>query len=788
MKYPVRREWLVSAFLIILVVPALTIPSFAGFDSHIKVSELDVSFVDSRQEVEPYFNVTSQSLITADWPLRACVGDFNNDSLPDFAVASQRENRIEIFFQNGDGRFNVTPDKVILLTNSPTGMDAGDLDGDLRDDLVISVASEDVVYLLYQATDFSTTVTKTTYPHPYGVVVKDFDNDGYNDFAVVSTRDSISNNCTFTVHLYSNGFMGDFYSLNDHSSYRSRTLISEDIDMDGKPDLLFADSTFNKITIFKNRIDEGTDDDWEFLQNITYINNPVSITSAQIDGEGSPEVVIVSGEEGKIYLLRYDETEQKLKVWKQKTGLSSPSTATMIDIVGDSRPDLVVCSVSEYRTEVFRTGEGAYSSTPDIVFPCHADPVQSFAADMDCDGMEDLVICSNSTPTNGSLTVYYRHGSIVGNADHNLLLQTGSSPSKLVVGDFNGDEENEIGTFLEAPGEMVFLNAASALTGARNLWEGSHSFLSMDLNGGIDDLIVSSALYDNISIFWGTHEFLNSTSEPLNITTYFHNPNFVISSNVSGGGMPELIAACEGGFQVFLNLETEPFFSMDESINISVAAANFTMATVADFNIGLENTDQLPRSEDLALVNSSSRTVEIYFNEGAPNFFSNTNRMTLDPAGGEIIWLAQGLINDDVLPDLAVATDDGYITVYFQSENFDKGFDCSLSYSFRPPSGISDICLGDIDDDGLDEICVLASVINIITPYDITENAHRPLTNLTGGAGRGHIIIDDFDGDLREDIIHSSCLSDTVSIWHQINQPPVAATSGRRDAGLFQRR
>lgn len=774
MKCPQRREWLYSLFLVILFTVVLTTSSFAGINSYNKVHDLNESFVEDRHETEPYFNVTSQTLITAGWPVRTCIGDFNNDSLPDLAVASQMENRVEIFFQNVDGRFNAAPDKIIFLSGTPTGMDAGDIDGDLKDDIVVSVASEDVVYLLYQATDFSTGVTKTAFPHPYGVVIEDFDGDGCNDFAIVSTRDFVSNNCTFAVHLYINGFLGDFYSLSDYSSYRSRLLISEDIDSDGKPDLIFADSTFNKITIFKNRIGEGVGDDWEFFQNITSINNPVSMTSAQVDGDGSPEIAIVSRKEGKVYLLRYDEAEQELKVWKPKTGLSSPSTATMIDIVGDFRPDLVVCSLSENRTQVFRTVDGSYSSNPELVFPCHADPIQSLGADMDGDGVEDLVICSNSTQSNGSVTIYYCHESKIGNADHTLVLQAGSGPSIMVAGDFNGDNKMEIGTLLESKGEITFLNDTSILTGAISLMDGPHSILSADLNDGITDLIVSSAMHDTVNIFWGTQDFFNFTSEPLNITTYFHNPNYIISSNVSGGGLSELIAACEGGFQIFLNLENEPFFSVDDSINISVVGANFTMATAADFNIGLENTDQLPQSEDLTFVNSSSSTLEIYFNIGAPKFFLNTNKMVLDPEGGEIIWLAEGLINDDDLPDLAAATADGYITIFFQSENFDRGFDISLSYSFQPPFGISDICLGDIDDDGLDEICVLGSVINIITPYDVSEDSHRALTNLTGGGGSGHIISADFDGDLREDIIHSSYLSDTLSIWYQINQPPLA--------------
>jgi len=771
MSCPSGREWLAIALALVLVVLALA-PSVFGEIPIDRSGEGTLgSFVESSEEWLSYFSVTGQSLSTGDWPLLANQGDFNNDSLPDIAVASQKEERIEIFYQSSNGIFSKSPDMIIELTSPPTGMDAGDLDADGMDDLVVSLAEEDEINVFYQSGGFSTPLIVTAFQHPYGVIIDDFDGDDYNDFAVVNNKNSTSNNCTFTVHLYEADFFGFMHTLYIHSTYRATVIMSEDLDQDGKPDLFFADPIYDRVTVFKNDITAAGGDDWTFFQSIS-IDGPVALCSAEVDGSGYPEIIVTAGGEEAVRLLHYDLAQDEIILWRTKSGLASPSTAVMIDLVGDDRLDLVICSLAENRVEIFETKDSAYGSDPDSSFPCHASPIASIPYDMDGDGLQDLILTCNATSSNGSVTIYYGDEDGITNSDLNTFYQSGS-PQITIIGDFDSDGDREIGALMD-PDSVVFITNDSVEMGSKSLGGGPHDALAYDLNGGVMDLAVSNWASDNITVFWGGTEFYGSSSPSLDLQT-ISGPNAIAASNLSVDDLPELVVACQDGFQVFMNSGISPFFNPSSTINLSAPGANFTHVVIGDFNVGYEESNLEPALEDIALVNQSTGSVEIYMSDPTSPQFSTPSTTSLTPAhGGGITWLGTGLVNDDDLLDLIVATGDGHLVVYYQDRGFDHGFDESNGYSFSPPFGISDATLGDIDDDGLDEICVVGEEIDVITLLNVDDASHDAIGNLTGGAGEGHLLVGDLDGDSREDLLLSSALSGSTSIWYQRNLSPVA--------------
>src|SRR6476660_9195108 len=68
-------------------------------------------------------------------------GDFNSDSIPDFATANQGSNTVSVFLMNADGTFRSRQD--FTTGQHPTGIVAGDFNHDHKPDLATSNADPD---------------------------------------------------------------------------------------------------------------------------------------------------------------------------------------------------------------------------------------------------------------------------------------------------------------------------------------------------------------------------------------------------------------------------------------------------------------------------------------------------------------------------------------------------------------------------------------------------------------------------------------------------------------------
>jgi len=137
------------------------------------------------------------------------VADYDNDGLMDFAF-SDGDSRLQVYLGDGDGTFTmVTPIQFITTTgnNVMYGKGAGDVDGDGVIDIVTAdhqgdylennklrlwLGNDDGTFeeptVIYSCTDTGTTWN----PFGQGVVVADYDCDGYDDILFTKQSDSSS--------------------------------------------------------------------------------------------------------------------------------------------------------------------------------------------------------------------------------------------------------------------------------------------------------------------------------------------------------------------------------------------------------------------------------------------------------------------------------------------------------------------------------------------------------------------------------------------------------------------
>lgn len=91
-------------------------------------------------------------------PFDLAIADFNRDRAPDVAVSNQQSDTVRIFENDGDGNLSELDTVNTGAGSSPTGIDAGNFDGDRDADLAVALSGTGRVEVLenqQRGTDFS---------------------------------------------------------------------------------------------------------------------------------------------------------------------------------------------------------------------------------------------------------------------------------------------------------------------------------------------------------------------------------------------------------------------------------------------------------------------------------------------------------------------------------------------------------------------------------------------------------------------------------------------------------
>ncbi len=714
------------------------------------------------------FNGYSQSLETGKWPGFVRTGDLNNDSLVDLAVCSVDQNRVELYFQQADGEFSSTPDETISLGNAPGGMDIGDMNGDSLDDVVVSVTANDSVYIYCQDTDSSYYLWKTVptnYPGPYEVVIDDFDNDSKNDFAVV--RNSAGGvNCSLEVHFanYTN-FNGGTYSLMAHSSYYATQISAGDFNDDNKPDIVIGDLKSDKVILLRNDISSYGVDNWTFVQSEDSLL-PSEVSFVQMDATGGDELMIVSKDNNKVEIWEYPGSEP-LVLDRRKQNLDQPVSATMTDLDDDGLKDLIVACKGNNRVEMYKTPlSGQFVALSPL--PIHDAPLVVDVAGMNTDGREDIIVACNSTGPDSSVSIYYQgEDGTVSNADDNAFIGAGS-PTRMVSGTFDSGD-TAIGTYIKSSNEFLFVTPNGTERGVKQVDSSISDEVAAPLRGGYSDFVVCSRSTDNLTFYWGGTDFFNDSLSDMSFTLNLTGPNSIAVGDISGDSGDDLVVATEAGFQVLYNTGDGDHFDVSHSFTLEIPSSNFTKVATGNLNI-FEETEA---RTDIAVINKTSNVVEIYYQRDSSPPFSVSGRWPLDPqTEGSILWMDVGHFDDDGMEDIVMGMDTGEVLIFKQ--NINLGFSNTPSTTISLPNGFGAGSIGDVDDDGIDEILVLDSQGREVTVYDGDSSGYEALLNATAGAGVGDVIASDLNQDRRIDFAFSSPFSSSVSTFYQLNLAPVA--------------
>ena len=360
---------------------------------------------------------------------------------------------------------NFGPRQDIPTLNGPNQTVIADIDGDGKPDLIVvddynnavsiyrNISTNEILTTASFAPPVILPTTSGTYS-PYGIAVADLTGDGKLDIVVTEYGDNLvsvfKNNCTpdnIATNLF--GSRLDF-----PTGSQPQRMAAADLDGDGKPDLIVANTGDGTLSILQNLSEGGTID---FAPKVDIATGAGCTTVAvgDLNGDGKPDLAAVNTD-GTLSVLQNviaAPGEITTNAFAPQISLPIPSGGVgvaIVDIDGDGKPDL---AVTTYLPQLFSVIQNL-SSGDDLTtnsfgqridYPMDGRGHTISVGDLYGDGKPDLVV---DTELNSTISIF-RNESTPGILTNSSLsgpieLATGWNAWGSAVGDLNGDGRPDI--------------------------------------------------------------------------------------------------------------------------------------------------------------------------------------------------------------------------------------------------------------------------------------------------------------------------------------------------------
>ena len=334
---------------------------------------------------------------------RVATGDIDGDGKPDLVVVSFGSSTVSVFRDTSSSGSITSASFAIsvdLTTGStPVNVAIGDIDGDGKLDLAVANNGSSNVSVFRNtsssgAISFDTRVDLTTGAHPNGVAIGDIDGDGMPDLVVTSGGSGVS----VFRNQSSSGSISFIAAVDFTTGSTPVSVAIGDIDGDGKPDVVVVNQSSNTVSVLRNTTSSPSIT-FDAKVDSTTGNTPVGVAIGDIDGDGKPDLAVVSngGALGTISVLRNLSSSGIISLTRRvdfTTG-KYPQGVAIGDVDGDGKPDLVVANGMETFVSVFRNTSSSGSITSGsldapVGLTTGTDPYAVALVDIDGDGKPDL--------------------------------------------------------------------------------------------------------------------------------------------------------------------------------------------------------------------------------------------------------------------------------------------------------------------------------------------------------------------------------------------------------------
>lgn len=450
-------------------------------------------------------------------PYSVAVGDFNGDGKQDLAVANLNGGTVSVLLRNAaNNGFDAKIDYAV--GNNPSSVAVGDFNSDGKQDIVaVNSGSQSSVSVLLRNAANNGFEPKADYLvnlYPTAVAVADFNGDGRQDI-VTTSQDSGQSSTTPVSVLLRNSSNDGFENVVSYQvGLESISITVGDFNGDGKADIATAangdDSGIS--VLLRNAANNGFD----LQQQYVYTGGLYSIVTGDFNADG-----------------------------KQDIAVSAPynNTNTVFVILRNA-------------------ANNGFDSA--IGYPVANNPVSLAVGDFNNDGRQDLV---SANDFNGSVSILTRKSD---NSGFNSKIDYsfgGSNPYSVAVGDFNGDNRQDIATANYGSNNVSVLqrvcNQPPTITPQQNVSQQQGSpatnqpIATVTDDGGAGNVTVT--------VSDGTNSFgTSATVNGVTISNIVNNGNGTITADV--------VAACDAANASFTLQANDGSLTTTSTLNVTVTA------------------------------------------------------------------------------------------------------------------------------------------------------------------------------------------------------------------------